>query len=118
MSVLSRHRTLPSQRTAGEGVARKAAPTQPSDEATTTGPSRTALLVSGAVLVAAATVGATSYVIAQNDSASPAGTVDLPFDSEVQRDRAAAGRGRTAAAPADTEAQRDAAAASRNTTGR
>lgn len=91
-----------------------AAPTQPSDQAPTPGPSRTAILVSGALLVAAAAVGATAYVAAQDDPASPAETVELPFNSEVQRDRATAARGGTAAAAADTEAQRDAAAAARH----
>lgn len=114
MSVLSRHRTIPSPRTSGEDAARMAAPTQPSDQALTPGPSRTAILVSGAALVAAATVGVTAYVIAHDAPARPAETVELPFNSELQRDRATAARGETAGATADTEAQRDAAAAARH----
>ena len=115
MSVLSRHRTVPSPRTSGGDAARLVAPTQPSEQAPTPGPSRTAIFVSGAVLVAAAAAGATTYILAQNDSASPAERVELPFNSEVQRDRATAARGGTGgAAAADTEAQRDAAAAARH----
>ncbi len=113
MSVLSRQHAIPFPRNSREHVALDAARSQHSGTAST-GPSRTALLISAAMLVAAATVGVTTYVLAQDNPASPSGTVELPFHSEVQRDRATAARGGTAEAVARTEAQRDAAAAARH----
>lgn len=114
MSVLSRHRTIPSQRTSGEPVALEPASTRRSGKASTTGPSRTAFLVSVGALITAAAVGATALVVAQDDPVSSPRTVDRPFDSEVHRDAAAAARGGTAADVATSEAQRDAAAAARH----
>lgn len=121
MSVLSRHRTIPSPRTSDDAVIDLDAPalrpsSEPASSNPSSNPSRTLLLLSGAAVFAAAAVGTTVYVLA-DDAPSPTRTVDLPFSSELKRDAAAAARNGAAAAVAKSEAQRDAAAAARHASG-
>ena len=114
MSVLSKHHTIPAQRS-GERIDLDApAPRRSGTPVAAPRDSRRlALLLAAGAVVVAAGIGTAAYVVLDDD-AGTATTTTVDIQSENRRDAATAARNEANAGTAATEAQRDAAAAARH----